>query len=80
MKEARAAGLGGPYKAWLSTSKENAKSRIKAVGPWRSPGSALLPFPTAAVADPPANFLGYTADGTELFFESGIASCGPERS
>ena len=68
-REAREAGHGGLFKAWLSTSTENAKSRIAAVGPWRSLGSALVPFPGAAVTDPPANFLGYTADGTELFFE-----------
>jgi len=73
-REAREAGHGGLFKAWLSTSTENAKSRIKAVGPWRSLasgslGSALVPFPSAAVTDPPADFLRYTADGTDLFFE-----------
>ena len=68
-REAGAAGHVGLFRAWLSTSKENAKSRIKAVGPWRSLGSVLLPFPGAAVADPPGDFLHYTADGTDLFFE-----------
>jgi hypothetical protein len=70
MTEARAAGLGGVFKAWLSTSGESAKSRIAAVGPWSAPGRPLPSFPLASVTDPPLDFLRYAADGSDLFFEA----------
>ena len=67
-KEARSAGLGGVFKAWLSTSSENAKSRIAAVGPWRSVGGTIVPFPAASVVGTPKDFPRYTAKGNDLFF------------
>jgi hypothetical protein len=69
MAEARAAGLGGVFKAWLSTSDESAKTRIAPVGPWLAPGRPLPSFPLPAVSDPPLDFLRYDANGADLFFE-----------
>lgn len=65
--EALDAGLGGTFRAWLSTSTADAKTRISG-GPWvfRNGEKALSPS-SAGVS--PDNFLRYDARGGDLLFE-----------
>lgn len=67
--EARGAGLSGAFKAWLSTSSENAKSRIAPVGPWQFVGGRFGIVFDASVGLPRA-FPQYTAKGGDLFFSN----------
>lgn len=67
-REAVAAGLGGVFKAWLSTANENARDRIAPVGPWHMVDGTVV-FASAAV-DQPQNFPKYSAKGNDLFFDS----------
>jgi len=66
--EARDAGLGGTFRAWLSTSTENARDRIAAVGPWRMVKGPDVLFPDRSAGGTPKGFLQYTAKGNDLFF------------
>lgn len=45
---AAAAGLGGTWQAWISTSSASAPSRVVGNGPWRLVGSEELVFASAA--------------------------------
>ena len=64
--EARGASLAGVFKAWVSTSTENAASRIAPVGPWRLvEGTIVFDGPSVGV---PRVFPRYTATGVDLFF------------
>ncbi|APR80380.1 Hypothetical protein A7982_05727 [Minicystis rosea] len=72
MMEAKAAHLGGVYRAWLSSSTENAKDRIAPVGPWRRVDGITV-FPGHAVVGPPLHYLQISASGDTLF-----ASTNPE--
>lgn len=67
--EAQAAGIGGVFKAWLSSSSENAKARIAAVGPWHMVDGSVV-FPGKAVIGAPLLYPRYTASGVELFADS----------
>ncbi|CAN5925601.1 hypothetical protein BH11MYX4_BH11MYX4_06590 [soil metagenome] len=64
--EAGAARLGGVFKAWLSTSAENAKDRIALVGPWHMTSGATV-FAAGPITGP-EDFPRYAADGEDLFF------------
>jgi len=66
--EAREAALGGTFKAWLSTSSENARDRIAKVGPWMMVDGSVV-FEADPLADLPKTFLRYTAKRTDLFFD-----------
>lgn len=67
MREARAAGLGATFKAWLSTTTESARNRIAAVGPWSLVDGASC-FDEVAVNGPPFCFPSVTAKGADLKF------------
>lgn len=45
---ARAAGLDGTYRAWLSDPTTDAKDRIQGDGPWLERGTSAVLFPTHA--------------------------------
>jgi hypothetical protein len=64
--EAATAKLGGVYKAWLSTSTENAKDRIAPVGPWRRVDGVVI-FPGKAVVSAPLHYPQISASGDTLF-------------
>jgi hypothetical protein len=62
---ADAATLGGKYKAWLSSSSENAIDRIADVGPWYLVDRCTLVFPNRAaiIAEGPRTNINLTAGG-----------------
>jgi len=64
--EARAAKLGGNYRAWLSTIMVNAKDRISGTGPWRMTNGKVV-FRSAPNGDLLDNFPSVTAKGEDLF-------------
>ncbi|MFT3772526.1 MAG: hypothetical protein QM820_44600 [Minicystis sp.] len=64
--EAMAAHLGGVYKAWLSTSTEDARDRIAPVGPWQRVDGVIV-FPGHAVVGSPLYYLQVTASGDTLY-------------
>ena len=66
MTEAASALLGGVYRAWLSTSTEDARDRIAPVGPWRMVNDATL-FPGHAVVGSPLRYPKVTASGVLLY-------------
>ncbi|MDB4939134.1 MAG: hypothetical protein JWP87_6106 [Labilithrix sp.] len=67
MQEATAGGLTGVFKAWLSTSTEDAKDRIAPVGPWQMVDGRVV-FSGATVGNP-ESFPTYSAKGNDLLFD-----------
>lgn len=67
-REARAAGVDGVFKAWLSTPSENARNRIAPVGPWRLFDGRTV-FAAASFGGHPEVFPTYTASGADLLFD-----------
>jgi hypothetical protein len=66
-REARAAQLTGVFKAWLSTSMQDAKDRIAPVGPWQMVDGRVV-FGDRIVGHP-ENFPTYSAKGNDLLFD-----------
>lgn len=65
--EAQAAGLSGSFKAWLSTSKVNAKDRIAGTGPWKFvTGEQVFTIENGMFT--PSQFLHFDARGNDLLF------------
>ena len=65
--EASAAGLGGKFKAWLSSSTVNAKARIGGAGPWKFvTGEEAFTLKNGMFT--PSDFLRYDARGNDLMF------------
>ncbi|MDB4944802.1 MAG: hypothetical protein JWP97_4336 [Labilithrix sp.] len=66
-EEARAAGLGGSFRAWLSTSTVAAKTRITG-GPWVF-RNAETAFHASSAGVSPDDFPRYDARGGDLLFD-----------
>ncbi len=63
--EAKAAGLTGTFRAWLSTTDEEASARVGAMGPYRRVDGATV-FPGKAAVGSPLVALSITASGKTL--------------
>jgi len=63
--EARAAGLEGPFRAFITTEREEAASRVGALGPYRRVDGIVV-FPGKGVVGAPLTSLAVTATGKTL--------------
>jgi hypothetical protein len=63
---AAAAGVGGTWRAWLSTSTVNAVERIAGTGPWRLMDGTMVFASRTELASGPAHAIDRLADGETL--------------
>ncbi len=67
MREAIAAGLKGTYRAWISTSTENAIDRIAPTGPWYLADRETVIFPGSAISGSPRAYMSMTPSGDGFY-------------